>query len=565
MLVDPDDFDFYYSSEDDAQHQKSKSKESTPSPILFSRDSSGGNRVKGERSGRHREVDALGGNTGSAGGGRQTRRMSRGTGMAGSSSNSTRGASPPTGVLIDLDAPDEPMVDVRHGTADVLGGGAPIPAPPRLRRTTPITRSTNTAELIDLTGPDSPPLPRTSASRRAPSQSTRAASTTNNHSVNDPDDVLYTSFLTAPTNAMSSRSTSTSSGSSARVRSSTSSRTSSRTRNNLLSGVGEESNAAGSSSGNRRVGSGRAATSAALRAVMGLDETGAAGGTGSSRSTRTRSSARDPQRLGGGRRISPDALHRARSTRNRVPSPTRPSSRSNSRTSTIRVPPNPSPTGERTLSDEDFARMLQEEEYSALQQPSLGHGYRLGGAPGGPPRGMGYGLAAMQRARQMERAARGSYLGASPDMEFLMALQGEEGWGAEELLADLIMPGHLQHAENYMDDDELDYERLLALGDRLGDVKPKGLPAATIASLPTCTFQPSSTSSRKGKTSTAAAASVVYLSGEDAKCTVCLMEYDAGEEIKGTPCMHWFHGECLDQWLKNNNSCPICRTSITGN
>ena len=52
-------------------------------------------------------------------------------------------------------------------------------------------------------------------------------------------------------------------------------------------------------------------------------------------------------------------------------------------------------------------------------------------------------------------------------------------------------------------------------------------------------------------------------SGEEVdKCTICLCEFDDGEEVRRLPCMHLFHVPCVDQWLSLNKRCPICRVDI---
>jgi len=40
-------------------------------------------------------------------------------------------------------------------------------------------------------------------------------------------------------------------------------------------------------------------------------------------------------------------------------------------------------------------------------------------------------------------------------------------------------------------------------------------------------------------------------------CSICLC--DCRGQIKQLPCKHRFHAACLDPWLKNNNSCALCR------
>ncbi|PVD36432.1 hypothetical protein C0Q70_03416 [Pomacea canaliculata] len=49
------------------------------------------------------------------------------------------------------------------------------------------------------------------------------------------------------------------------------------------------------------------------------------------------------------------------------------------------------------------------------------------------------------------------------------------------------------------------------------------------------------------------------------KCTICLSEFEEGEDVRRLPCMHLFHIECVDQWLATNKKCPICRVDIQAN
>ena len=47
-----------------------------------------------------------------------------------------------------------------------------------------------------------------------------------------------------------------------------------------------------------------------------------------------------------------------------------------------------------------------------------------------------------------------------------------------------------------------------------------------------------------------------------AECTICMDELSKGDEVTVLPCSHWFHGECVTLWLKQHNTCPICRAAI---
>lgn len=44
------------------------------------------------------------------------------------------------------------------------------------------------------------------------------------------------------------------------------------------------------------------------------------------------------------------------------------------------------------------------------------------------------------------------------------------------------------------------------------------------------------------------------------QCSICLQEFGVGDSFKTLPCLHCdFHTSCIDQWLKTNASCPVCK------
>lgn len=52
-------------------------------------------------------------------------------------------------------------------------------------------------------------------------------------------------------------------------------------------------------------------------------------------------------------------------------------------------------------------------------------------------------------------------------------------------------------------------------------------------------------------------------SNEVASCGVCLSEYEMGESLKILPlCSHYFHQNCIEKWLSINKVCPICRKNV---
>ena len=46
---------------------------------------------------------------------------------------------------------------------------------------------------------------------------------------------------------------------------------------------------------------------------------------------------------------------------------------------------------------------------------------------------------------------------------------------------------------------------------------------------------------------------------EDESCAICLVDYEAEDELRNLPCGHAYHKACTDSWLAVNPSCPVCR------
>lgn len=52
-------------------------------------------------------------------------------------------------------------------------------------------------------------------------------------------------------------------------------------------------------------------------------------------------------------------------------------------------------------------------------------------------------------------------------------------------------------------------------------------------------------------------------SKEGLECTVCLSQFEYTEILRLLPkCKHAFHMNCIDKWLENHSSCPLCRNKV---
>merc|ERR1712232_1290378 len=55
----------------------------------------------------------------------------------------------------------------------------------------------------------------------------------------------------------------------------------------------------------------------------------------------------------------------------------------------------------------------------------------------------------------------------------------------------------------------------------------------------------------------------------DQECVICLRDQGHDEELatgesmwRGLPCGHAYHEECIDEWLRQQPRCPLCRESL---
>ncbi len=128
-----------------------------------------------------------------------------------------------------------------------------------------------------------------------------------------------------------------------------------------------------------------------------------------------------------------------------------------------------------------------------------------------------------------------------------------------------------------LDFDNLPYEMLL---ERF-PAPPRGVDAATLDALPVRTYtepEPSSSSSpsasgagagnnsssSSSSSSCSAPTATTAVSDEVTRsCSICLEEYARGDAVRTLPCLHCFHAPCVDHWLREHNTCPVCKHSLS--
>jgi Ring finger domain len=49
---------------------------------------------------------------------------------------------------------------------------------------------------------------------------------------------------------------------------------------------------------------------------------------------------------------------------------------------------------------------------------------------------------------------------------------------------------------------------------------------------------------------------------EEPHCSICLGEYEEGEDLSKLPCSHIYHDECITSWCSNHIRCPLCNYDL---
>lgn len=57
--------------------------------------------------------------------------------------------------------------------------------------------------------------------------------------------------------------------------------------------------------------------------------------------------------------------------------------------------------------------------------------------------------------------------------------------------------------------------------------------------------------------------SEIYVNENNDNCSICLENIKSGNKVRILECGHNYHQECLDTWLRINDTCPICRDKIS--
>ncbi|XP_051136944.1 probable E3 ubiquitin-protein ligase RHG1A [Andrographis paniculata] len=115
-----------------------------------------------------------------------------------------------------------------------------------------------------------------------------------------------------------------------------------------------------------------------------------------------------------------------------------------------------------------------------------------------------------------------------------------------------------RHHGMRMDIDNMSYEELLELGERMGTVSTALSEEALSNCLKKSAYQPTPSKSKPCGDCDGGGEN----DDDDAKCSICQEEYVTGDEIgRLVECCHGYHATCINQWLRMKNWCPICKAA----
>lgn len=109
------------------------------------------------------------------------------------------------------------------------------------------------------------------------------------------------------------------------------------------------------------------------------------------------------------------------------------------------------------------------------------------------------------------------------------------------------LDGDDQYGPWRLDVDDMSYEQLVELSDRIGYVGT-GLAEEKIVQY-----------IRKFKVSTTDSYSLLIYNDKAWRCTICQDGYKVDDEIGKLECGHYHHIECIKKWLMQKNACPVCK------
>jgi hypothetical protein len=99
------------------------------------------------------------------------------------------------------------------------------------------------------------------------------------------------------------------------------------------------------------------------------------------------------------------------------------------------------------------------------------------------------------------------------------------------------------HPQQYNNDlNENSYEELLNLQERIGNVAV-GVDKETLENV-TSKFQ------------------LKKIPEDEKLCSICYDDFKINDKVRKLPCMHLYHSNCIDKWLKNSKKCPLCQKEV---
>jgi hypothetical protein len=122
---------------------------------------------------------------------------------------------------------------------------------------------------------------------------------------------------------------------------------------------------------------------------------------------------------------------------------------------------------------------------------------------------------------------------------------GENAALIDRMILQMLMSNAVQQGATNVE--HMTYEELLQRFG-VGTENRRGASRETIDALPLVTLD--------------SVEAIEALTENQKTCNICLEDFQKGDKMRKLDCSHTFHQGCIDQWLAQVSSCPICKKEI---
>lgn len=149
----------------------------------------------------------------------------------------------------------------------------------------------------------------------------------------------------------------------------------------------------------------------------------------------------------------------------------------------------------------------------------------------------------LQKTKRERKSSNIVWLEEESDQDINYKIEKSESIHSSSSSQNAVESEREYYEDDNIDPDQMTYEELLELGERIGVVS-RGFTPEQIKLIPIVKYKKNNVESK------------------DDMCSVCQYDYIPGEKLRKLTCIHSFHRRCVDDWLKREKVCPNCKEEV---